>query len=86
MTTIELDDLLINRVIEIGHYQNAQKAINTILSDYIHTHQGQNTPFDKLYLELDMDGAGTCRKYPYKNTRYDSMCSVIKFTRVLVNM
>jgi len=54
MTTIELDDLLINKVIEIGHYQNAQKAINTILSDYIQTHQKQNTPFDKLCLELDM--------------------------------
>ena len=55
MTTIELDDKLINKVIEIGHYQNAQKAINTILSDYIQSHQKQKTPFDKLCLELDID-------------------------------
>jgi hypothetical protein len=54
MTIIELDDLLINKVIQIGHYQNAQKAIDTILSDYIQTHQNQNTPFDKLCCELDM--------------------------------
>ena len=54
MTTIELDDLLINKVLQIGHYQNAQKAIDTILSEYIQTHQAQNTPFDKLRCELDM--------------------------------
>jgi len=46
---------LINKVIEIGHYQDAQKAINTILSEYIQTHQKQNTPFDKLCLELNID-------------------------------
>ncbi|BCG63635.1 MAG: antitoxin [Methyloprofundus sp.] len=54
MTTIELDDKLINKVIKIGHYQNAQKAIDTILSDYIQTHQKQNTSFDKLCFELEM--------------------------------
>ena len=54
MTTIELDDKLINTVIKMGHYQNAQKAIDTILSDYIQSHQKKNTPFDKLCFELDM--------------------------------
>lgn len=54
MTTIELDDLLITKIMKIGHYQNAQKAIDTILSDYIQTHQKKNTPFDKLCFELDM--------------------------------
>ena len=57
MTTIELDDLLINKVLQIGHYQNAQKAIDTILSEYIQAHQTQNTPFDKLRCELDMADA-----------------------------
>lgn len=54
MTTIELDDLLINKVIQIGHYQNAQKAIDNILSDYVQAHQKQSTPFDKLCAEIDM--------------------------------
>ncbi len=54
MTTIELDDKLINKILQIGHYQNAQKAIDTILFDYIQTHQKQNTPFDKLRFKLDM--------------------------------
>ena len=54
MITIELDDLLITKIMKIGHYKNAQKAINTILSDYIQTHQNQNTSFDKLCFELDM--------------------------------
>jgi hypothetical protein len=55
MTTIELDDGLISKVLQIGHYQNAQKAIDTILSDYIQAHQKQNTAFDKLCCELDMN-------------------------------
>lgn len=54
MTTIELDDRLIDKILQIGHYQNAQKAIDTILSDYIQTHQKQNTFFDKLRFDLDM--------------------------------
>ena len=54
MTTIKLDDMLIKKILQIGHYQNAQKAIDTILSDYIQTHQKQKTPFDKLCFELDM--------------------------------
>ncbi len=54
MTTIELDELLINKVLEIGHYQNAQKAIDMILSDYIQTHQKQKTPFDKHCFEVDI--------------------------------
>lgn len=54
MTTVELDDKLINKILKIGHYQNAQKAIDIILSDYIQTHQKQNTPFDKLCFKLDM--------------------------------
>jgi hypothetical protein len=54
MTTVKLDDKLINKILKIGHYQNAQKAIDTILFDYIQTHQKQNTPFDKLCCELDM--------------------------------
>ncbi len=52
MITIELDDLLITKILKIGHYQNAQKAIDTILFEYLQTHQ--NTPFDKLSCELDV--------------------------------
>jgi len=54
MTTIELDDKLINKIIKMGHYQNAQKAIDNILSDYIQAHQKQNTLFDKLRFDIDM--------------------------------
>jgi len=54
MTTIELDDVLVTKIMKIGHYQNAQKAIDNILSEYLQTHQNQNTPFDKLCCELDM--------------------------------
>ncbi len=54
MTTIELDDKLINKILEIGHYQSPQKAIDTIVSDYIQAHQKQTTPFDKLCFDLDM--------------------------------
>jgi len=35
MTTINLDDDLINQVIAKSHYQNAQEAVSKILSDYL---------------------------------------------------
>lgn len=54
MAIIELDDKLIEQVINIGHYQTAQKAIDSILADYIEMHQKQNTAFDKLCVELNL--------------------------------
>ncbi len=35
MTTISIDDLLINEVIAVSHYQNAQEAVVKILADYL---------------------------------------------------
>ena len=37
MTIITLDDALINEVITVSHYHNAQEAIVKILTDYIHS-------------------------------------------------
>jgi hypothetical protein len=41
MTTIVLDDNLINEVIEIGNYQNPQEAVAAILADYVKTYQSK---------------------------------------------
>lgn len=54
MIAIELDENLINKVLTIGHYQNAQKAIDTILADYIKVNQQKTNAFDKLRYEVDM--------------------------------
>jgi len=54
MTTIELEDSLINKVLKTGHYQNAQKAISSILSDYVQSQKVKDTLFDKLHVEVDM--------------------------------
>lgn len=35
MTTISIDDVLINEVIAVSHYQNAQEAVVNILADYL---------------------------------------------------
>jgi hypothetical protein len=35
MSTITIDDDLLNQVIETSHYQNAQDAVIKILSDYV---------------------------------------------------
>ena len=35
MTTIMLDDDLIDKVVQIGNYQTPQEAVAAILSDYI---------------------------------------------------
>jgi len=41
MTIITLDDALINEVISVSHYHNAQGAIVKILTDYIQQHKNQ---------------------------------------------
>ena len=41
MTIITLDDALINEVITVSHYHNAQEAIVKILTDYINQHKNQ---------------------------------------------
>ncbi len=41
MTIITLDDALINEVITVSHYHNAQEAIVKILADYIKQHKNQ---------------------------------------------
>ncbi len=55
MTTIELEDSLVKKVLKVGHFKNAQKAIKIILSDYISVNETHKKPFDKLCFELDMD-------------------------------
>ena len=54
MTTIVLDDDLINKVVQIGNYQTPQEAVVAILSDYVQTHQPKKGLFDKSYLDVDM--------------------------------
>ena len=54
MTTIVLDDDLINKVIQIGNFQTPQGAVAAILSDYVQTHQPKKALLDRLYLDVDM--------------------------------
>ena len=54
MTTIVLDDDLINKVVQIGNYQTPQEAVVTILSDYLQARQPKKALFDKSYLDVDM--------------------------------
>ena len=54
MTTIVLDDDLINKVVQIGNYQTPQEAVVAILSDYVQTQQHKNALFDKSYLDTDI--------------------------------
>jgi len=54
MTTLVLDDDLINKVVQIGNYQTPQEAVVAILSDYVQTHQPKKALLDNLYLDVDM--------------------------------
>jgi hypothetical protein len=54
MTTLLLDDKLLNEVVQISNYQTAQEAVAAILSDYIKTHSAKKNLFDKLHLDIDM--------------------------------
>lgn len=54
MTTIVLDDDLMNQVVQIANYPTPQEAVAAILSDYVQTHQSQKTPFDKLRVDVGL--------------------------------
>ncbi len=41
MITITLDDALINEVIAVGNFNNAQEAVVMILTDYLQQHKKQ---------------------------------------------
>lgn len=43
MTIVSLDDALINEVISVSHYQNAQEAVSKILADYLLQHKKQHS-------------------------------------------
>lgn len=42
MITINIDDLLINEVIAVSHYQNAQEAVVKILAEYLRQKKQSN--------------------------------------------
>ncbi len=59
MTTITLDDALINEVIAVSHNQNAQEAVVKILADYLQQHKKQPNIADLLAMpevaDIDFD-------------------------------
>ena len=54
MTTIVLDDDLINKAVQIGNFKSPQEAVVAILSDYVQAHQPTKALLDRLYLDADM--------------------------------
>jgi hypothetical protein len=54
MTTITLDDDVINEVIAVGHYRNAQEAVLKILADYVQQHKKEPSFFDQLRVSDDV--------------------------------
>ena len=53
MTTIILDDALVNEVIAVSQNQNTQEAVISILADYLQQHKQQPNFFDQLRLNED---------------------------------
>ena len=47
MTVITIDEKLINEVIAVSHYENAQEAVIKILRNYLHQ-QKKTTLFERL--------------------------------------
>lgn len=55
MTIISLDDELINNIIAVTHYKNAQEAIVKILADYLQQHNKQTTITELLAMPETAD-------------------------------
>jgi hypothetical protein len=54
MMTITLDDKVVNEVIAVGHFRNAQEAVINILTDYVLQHKNAPSFFDQLRLTDDI--------------------------------
>lgn len=54
MTTITLDDQLINEVVAVGHYQSSQETVLHILADYLRQRKNEQLLFDQLRLADDV--------------------------------
>ena len=50
MTTITLDDQVINAVLSVTRTQNVQEAALAVLNDYVNQHRDELPLFDKLRL------------------------------------
>lgn len=48
MTSITIDDDMINALIAVSHYKNAQEAVITILSSYLQQHKKEQPLFERL--------------------------------------
>jgi plasmid stability protein len=68
MTTITLDDALINEVIAVSHFQNAEEAVIKILADYLQQHKKQPNIADLLAMpevaDIDFDPPRLTNFYP----------------------
>lgn len=54
MINVLLDDDLIKKVLQVGHYQMPQQAVVAILTDYIAAHESARKRTDCLYMDVDM--------------------------------
>lgn len=68
MTTITIDDELINEVITVSHYENAQEAVINILASYLQQHKKQSNITELLAMpnvaEFDFEPPRLTNFYP----------------------
>jgi hypothetical protein len=50
MTTITIDDEMMNELVAVSHFKNAQEAVIKILADYLQQYKKEPTLFDQLRL------------------------------------
>ena len=55
MTTISIDDEIINELVLVSHCQNAQEAIMKIINDYLQQQKIKKPLFDQLRLISDFE-------------------------------
>lgn len=53
MTTITIDDDMINELVAVSHFKNAQEAVIKIIADYLQKYKKEPTLFEQLHLADD---------------------------------
>ncbi len=55
MTTISIDDEIINELVSVSHCKNAQEAIMKIINDYLQQQKTKKPLFEQLHLNDAFD-------------------------------
>lgn len=70
MTTLTIDDALLEEVIQVGEFSSEREAVNTVLSEWLQKYRAKQ--LIKMFGTIEYDD-----NYSYKNERQRDIAGII---------